>query len=167
MNLVSYFEYQKHCLDFLEAVLLRPGMYFVTLRDLEMTLHGHWVAFQQLGNLQPEISNSWRRNRITCWAATSRKNARRTCQYDCAFSNMFRSNILRDFIHPNRSIQVQRESSFNCRFENWLHETYGVSTCSGWAIAIEMIEPNPEANMQKQFSKIIGEFMPQWKRDLS
>ncbi len=30
---------------------------------------------------KPELSDSWRRNRTTCWATTSRKNARRTCQY--------------------------------------------------------------------------------------
>ncbi len=81
-----------------------------------------------------ELSDSWRRNRTTIdvssvkrWAATSRKNALPTCKYACAFSKTFRSNILSDFIHPNRSVQAKVCDSGGC-----LPASFDAGTVKGW-----------------------------------
>ncbi len=47
-DLISDFDYHKACTELIENALLRPGMFFHSLKDLETILWGHGHAFSQL-----------------------------------------------------------------------------------------------------------------------
>lgn len=44
----SHPKYRQACTELIENVLLRPGMYFSSLGELEAIMRGHFVAFKQL-----------------------------------------------------------------------------------------------------------------------
>ncbi len=49
MTLISDSTYRKACAELIEAALLRPGMYFNSLEELQAILWGHAYAFDQKG----------------------------------------------------------------------------------------------------------------------
>ena len=49
--MTSMTSYRAACREFLDSASRRPGMFFRGLADLEMLLHGHGIAFLQLGVL--------------------------------------------------------------------------------------------------------------------
>lgn len=48
MTSTSVSSYQSACRTFLDTVNERPGMFIKTLSDLELLMHGHSIAFDQL-----------------------------------------------------------------------------------------------------------------------
>lgn len=49
MSLTSGSKYRKACSDFIENALLRPRMFYSSLKELEAIMRGHGTAFDQLG----------------------------------------------------------------------------------------------------------------------
>ena len=49
MSFTSDSRYRRAVVEYVEAALLRPRMYFKSLRELEAALGGHATAFDQLG----------------------------------------------------------------------------------------------------------------------
>lgn len=45
-------EYRRACAEYIERVRQRPGMFVSSLEDLESVLHGHGVAFEQMGEVE-------------------------------------------------------------------------------------------------------------------
>lgn len=56
MSSTSGSDYRRACLEYLEAALLRPRMYFASLSQLESTMGGHETAFAQLGLIEEDDS---------------------------------------------------------------------------------------------------------------
>ncbi len=56
MSLISDSKYRKACTDFIENALLRPRMYFGSLKELEAIMRGHGTAFDQLGLIDRDSS---------------------------------------------------------------------------------------------------------------
>lgn len=44
-------DYKKACAAYIRSASKRPGMYFRELKDFESQLHGHAVAYQELGQI--------------------------------------------------------------------------------------------------------------------
>ena len=56
MSLISDSKYRNACTDFIKNALLRPRMYFSSLKELEAIMRGHGTAFDQLGLINRDSS---------------------------------------------------------------------------------------------------------------